>query len=138
MIRSIGVTLALSGVGLLAVAACGRDAREPEMMPAAQVAPATSPRDAVEAIAAARCDNEQRCNNIGPNAKYQNREHCLSVARSDASEELSGDDCRYGVKASDLNECLGHLREASCGTVGSAFDSLGSMLSCQSRELCMD
>jgi hypothetical protein len=69
---------------------------------------------------------------------YQNREHCLSVARSDASEELSDDDCRYGVKAEDLNECMSHLRGASCNTVGGAFDSLGSMLSCQSRELCMD
>jgi hypothetical protein len=138
MNRLFGVSVLLSAAGLIAISACGRDAREPQMQPAAQVAPAHSAKDAVDAIASARCDREQRCNNIGPDADYQNREHCMNVARADASDTLSDDDCKRGIKPEDLNECLSDLRGRSCSAVGAAFDKLSTMMSCRAAELCMD
>jgi hypothetical protein len=138
MNRLFGVTVLLSGAGLIAISACGRDSRDPQMQPAAQIAPAHSPKDAVEAIASARCDREQRCNNVGADAEYQNREHCMNVARADAAKTLDDDDCRHGIKPNDLNECLADLRDRACSTIGGAFDSLSSMMSCRAGELCMD
>jgi hypothetical protein len=127
----------LSGSAALAISACGGS--EPPMVPAAQVVPAYSPRDAAEIMAAARCDREQRCNNVGPSREYQNREHCMHVFRTDAANELTKDeDCARGIKSEDLSECSSQLRGRSCSTVGGAFESLGSSMSCSSGELCMD
>lgn len=127
-----------TGVGLLAISACGGETREPAMQPASQVAPAHSQKDAIEAIASARCEREQRCNNIGASAEYQNQEHCMSVARTDATDSLDDEDCRRGIKPGDLSECLSDLRSRACSSVGGAFDSLSGMLSCRAAELCMD
>ena len=80
----------------------------------------------------------QRCNNIGERAQFQNREHCMNGARADAADHLDDDDCRYGIKPNDLNECLSHLRSRACSTVGGAFDSLSGLVSCRSAELCVD
>lgn len=139
MFRWFGVTLLISGASAVAISACSRDAQQPQMMPAAQVSPAYSAKDAAEMIAAARCDREQRCNNIGPNLEYQNRQHCMNVFRNDATETMADDeDCRRGVKPEDLNECMSQLRGRSCGALGAAFDSVSSTVSCRSAELCMD
>jgi hypothetical protein len=109
------------------------------MSPAARIAPAHTPADAVDAIANARCDYELRCNNIGEARDFNNREHCMDAARNDATQELTEDpDCRRGIKPEDLNECTSQLRERSCGTVMGVFDKLSTVVSCRSAELCMD
>ena len=138
MMRWFSLTAMTLGAGLV-ISACGGDSREPAMTPAAQVAQAHNARDAAEMIASARCDREQRCNNIGANLEYQSREHCMNVFRADSNEELAEDaDCQNGIKPEDLNECMSQLSSRSCGPVGAAFDSLASTVSCRSAELCMD
>lgn len=139
MRRGFSITMLVSAAGLIAVSACGRDSQPPAMSPASRVAPAHTPEAAVDAIANASCDREFRCNNIGEGREFQNRDHCLTIARNDATEELTEDsDCRRGIKPEDLNECLSQLREQSCGAVAGVFEGLSATVSCRSAELCMD
>ena len=81
-------------------AACGGGEREAEpLTPAAQVQ-GSNVRSAADSIASARCDRSQRCNHIGQGGEYSDREHCLSVARPKAEEQLGV--CPRGVDQEDL------------------------------------
>ena len=118
-------------------AACASS--EPEVMtPASRVAPRTTPMAAVEQIAAARCDHEASCNDVGATKEFQTRDHCLQVMRADAADDLIDDDCPNGVGNKDLQECLGDIRNEDCGGVSVPFDKLEKMMSCRQDDLCLD
>lgn len=52
-----------------------------------------------------RCDREQRCQNIGQNAEYASRDHCMDVMRQQASQTVG--QCPKGVDAEDAKQCIG-------------------------------
>ena len=124
----------LCGCGA-AVAACGGDDRPP-MTPASQVAMPVAPAQAVDEVANARCEHEQRCNNIGNTREFQSRDHCMQSMRSDASEEYA--ECSQGIAQSDLQECLSEIANEDCGGVSSVFDNIGTFMNCRSGSMCLD
>jgi hypothetical protein len=104
---------------------------EPVLTPAAGTTPAAE--RAIDAIAAARCDHEQRCNSIGPTAQYMTREHCMNVMRADGYDELGV--CRLGIDQREIQSCLAEIADQDCGD---PIDRLERMAACRSGKLCMD
>jgi hypothetical protein len=119
----------------LAFIGCERsEEAEPPFTPAS--ATGQSAERAVEGLASARCDYEQRCRNVGPTATFLNREHCLNVMRSDARDKFR--DCRAGIKDQELRECLGELANEDCGGAGGTVDALERSIECRATEICFD
>jgi hypothetical protein len=133
--KKIAGLSALLGLGLIA-ASCGRGDRAP-LTPAAGVAPRISAADAAEEIAQARCNREQRCNNIGADAEFQSREHCLNVIRPDTSHMLAQKPCEYGVSRNELSKCMNDIASERCSGVARVFDRLERFISCRADSLCL-
>jgi hypothetical protein len=120
---------ALSVIGLVVVA-CEKDS-PPPMTPAAGTTQAVD--KAVNDLANARCDREQRCNHIGQNATYSDRNHCMSVMGGEAREDL--DDCTRGIDQEDMRECLTEIQNQDCSNV---FDTFDKYMSCSMDDMCAD
>jgi hypothetical protein len=103
------------------------------MRPAA--AGVLSPAQAATILSEARCDREARCNAIGPTAQYANREHCASVMRTDAEQNLRG--CGYGIKDRELHACVVQIRNQGCGGLVNPLDWFERLVACQSSNLCL-
>jgi hypothetical protein len=128
--RYVGATSILLTGALFLGCERGYDA-EPALTPAARTSPAAE--RAIEAISAARCDHEQRCNSIGPTAQYMTREHCMNVMRADGYDELGV--CRLGIDQQELQSCLTEIADEDCGA---PMDRLQRKVACRSGELCLD
>lgn len=90
-------------------------------------------KSAVRAISTARCDREDRCKNLGADAKYASKEDCLDRVRADWANELSVYECPNGLVAAELDECLDDIRNEDCGN---PFDTLARTMSCSKSEIC--
>lgn len=88
---------------------------------------------AVESITAARCDREQRCNNIGSGKKYDSRDSCVTNVRADWQGELSSLECPRGIEQTKLDACLDRLRTDGCAN---PVETLGRVAACRHAELC--
>jgi hypothetical protein len=107
---------------------CQRKAPEP-LVPAAGTIRAVE--RAVDDISVARCEYEQRCKRIGAEMRYSDRDHCMSVMRSEAQEDLN--QCHAGVDQDDLRECLTQITNGDCG---GAFQQLEQYKACELDDLC--
>jgi hypothetical protein len=126
--------LRISASLLLAVCLAGcstQSEAEPPLTPASGTTPAAE--RAIDAVAAARCDHEQRCDGIGPNRVYVNSEHCMRVMLADSQRELGV--CRLGIDQADLRECLNEIHDGDCS---GALASLERVAACRSAELCVE
>lgn len=90
-------------------------------------------RAAVTSITNARCDREQRCGNIGPDAKFDSRNACVARIREDWADQLNASECPHGVRKVELDECLQDIRTEECGD---PFDTLARTFSCGRSEIC--
>ncbi|HEV8246317.1 MAG TPA: DUF6184 family natural product biosynthesis lipoprotein [Polyangiaceae bacterium] len=100
------------------------------MTPASRTTPAADV--AAERIATARCDREQRCNQIGAGAKYSSRQHCMNVMGPKAADDVG--DCRLGVDQKDLRECLDVISNEDCNA---PLGELDRVIQCQADNLCL-
>jgi hypothetical protein len=91
--------------------------------------------EAVNAITAARCAREQRCGNIGADEKFASRAECTSKTRADWAEDLNNYECRGGIVAKELNECLEEIRNEDCKN---PVDKLGRIMACRASDICKD
>jgi hypothetical protein len=112
----------------LLVWSCQHEQPEP-LVPAAGTIQAID--EAVDRIAMAQCDYEQRCQHIGPEMRYSNRDHCMNVMHSEARKDLN--QCRAGVDQADLRECLTQIANQDCG---GAFRNLEEYKECHMDDLC--
>jgi len=90
-------------------------------------------QSAVESITAARCDREQRCNQIGSGKKYESRSSCVASVRADWQGELSSLECPRGIEQGKLDTCIDKLRTDGCAN---PVESLGRVAACRQAELC--
>jgi hypothetical protein len=97
--------------------------------------PAGQSRSAVREIADARCDREERCENVGANKKYATRDLCEQSITNDWADDLNGFDCPNGIVDAELEECLTAVRGEDCGSV---FDALDRITSCSAADICAD
>lgn len=123
--------------GLLAVglSACGGNQRAPETATVEAEARASEGGSAVESIAEARCARESRCENIAPDKRYSSMEDCVTRVREDWRGDLDARSCPDGVNESQLNECLGAIRQEDCS---SPFDTLERVAACTANQICVE
>jgi hypothetical protein len=55
------------------------------------------PSSAVASIVAARCEREVRCNNVGANGKYPNRDDCATRIQDEKRDTINEKDCPGGI-----------------------------------------
>lgn len=128
--RIIAATLATCA--LCSFAACERrDTAEPVMTPASRTTP--SAERAAEDVARAQCDRAERCGQIGMNALYSSRQHCLNVLWDDSLGRF--DACRSGVDHEQLNDCLTEIAEHGCDDAIGGFEQY---LACKVEDVCVD
>ncbi len=112
-----------------------RETTEPTLTPASRTESgerATGVERATEEIAAARCERELRCDNVGPNETYTSREDCMRSLWIDTYDELSA--CEDGVQRRQLDACLDEIRARDCGMVA----RLDAYPACRLDKLCLD
>ncbi len=122
------LTLTVLTIGLFS--ACSKE-KPPPMTPAAGTTQAID--QAITDMANARCDHEQRCNQIGANAKYSDRNHCIQVMGGKAREDLQG--CVRGVDQEDMRQCMTEISNQSCDGM---FSGIAESKACGMDDLCAD
>ena len=97
--------------------------------------PAAQSRSAVREISDARCDREERCDNVGAEKKYATRDICDQSVENDWADDLNGLDCPNGIVDAELEKCLAAIRDEDCGSV---LDALDRFTSCTAADICAD
>ena len=123
-----------SAMALVAVA-CSHNESEPSppMTTAGQIAAQPVSMSDVNSITNERCSLADRCANIGPGRSYATREVCEKQAQADEMNELTNQNCPYGVDQGKLHDCLQDLRTQHCGN---PIDKLSSVHTCSHGNLC--
>jgi hypothetical protein len=99
-----------------------------------RAAPPTSfPSGAAHVIAQVRCDNERRCNNLGPDKTYRSSEDCQRRVEAQWHEDLNLLDCPLGVREDNLAACLRVIRTSQCGDV---LATLRRWVECAPSRIC--
>jgi hypothetical protein len=123
-------------IALLGFAACSHDSRPAEHSgaPGASVS-ARQLKGVVDDISDARCELEQRCDNIGAGQSFDNRDACETKMRASIADDLNTQDCPHGVEHSKLSACLAEIRSEKCGN---PMDSMSRWNTCRKGALCIN
>jgi hypothetical protein len=131
---SIRTCLVISTLATGAVlGACSHSGRPAAQTPAAS-APAREVKSAVKDIVNARCDLEQRCNNIAAGQKFDSRDMCESKLQGATADDLNTKDCPLGVDQGKLSACLSDIKAEDCGN---PLDSLSRWNACRTGQVCI-
>jgi len=118
--------------------ACGASQQTPISNTAADQPTVTSQNIAqkavVEKLVSARCDQEQRCNNIGPREKFASRAICMDKLRGDIGNDLNAYNCPRGLDSDAVDHCMMAIKGEECST---PFDTLARYDKCRTGALCM-
>lgn len=87
----------------------------------------------VDRLAAARCDQEQRCKSVGPTATFASRQACIDQLRGNISDDLNTYHCPAALAGDHLERCMEALRSERCGR---PFETLARYGSCKSAVSC--
>lgn len=90
---------------------------------------------AVDGIVQARCDREERCDNIGSGKKFASRSLCETEVRAEWRSDLNAFECPQGVDENQLDKCKAQLRAEACDSV---LDTLGRLAACRTNAICKD
>jgi Family of unknown function (DUF6184) len=127
----------LTTTGLLF--ACGGATQGPPVTgtPERQTGVTSWQRDAdsevVDRLAAARCDQEQGCKNVGPDAKYASRSVCMDQTRGGIGNDLNAYKCSRGLDHDAVDRCMAAIISEECGHL---FDRLTRFDKCRSSVVC--
>jgi hypothetical protein len=108
-------------------------AREAERPAAAGGANTLAFGDALNDIAATRCERENRCGNVGQGKRYESVQTCRTVVRNDFARDLNAADCPAGIDRGELSECVQAVREESCGN---PIEAIGRITACRTSDMC--
>jgi hypothetical protein len=126
---------------LLAALGCDRSADAPER-PGGGQAPTpivatkhalTDNEHAVRAIAAARCEREARCGNVGAGKTWASDEACRGDLASKGRAKLGVPECPGGIVQKELDECLREVKSEDCK---SPLDTLERLAACRAGDMC--
>ncbi len=110
-----------------------RRVEEPRDAPFIGGGPA-EPNSAVARIAAARCDREARCNNVGRKERYPSRSDCIVLMQDGERDDINEKDCPGGIDQKQLGACLSAIRDEACGN---SLDTISRVVSCRSVGICL-
>jgi len=85
----------------------------------------------VDSLVAARCDQEQSCNNIGAGAKFASRQVCSHQFRGNIGSDLSGFTCERGLDSDAVDRCMTAIKSEAC-TELTRFDK------CRTASICVN
>jgi hypothetical protein len=125
--------LSLIAIAVLGAAACSHHEAAPEHAPGATAA-APQLSNAVDEISDARCDREQRCNNVGAGQTYADRSTCESKMHGATANDLNTKDCPNGVDRTRLSDCLKQIQSEECGN---PIASVSRWSACRTSNLCI-
>lgn len=138
----------LSSVGLVglfatSLAACSKNEPTPAAGPVgvsdSRMTARASVAQATPQIAAAECEREMKCNNIGESMKFSSLEHCKTVKTEELFKDFNDDeDCRNGISQKDLDECVAKTTAETCTGLSSVMSDIERSAECGSADLCMD
>ena len=135
--KQLGLLCAVSALTV----ACNRETeREPvsaqnQATPPAEMTPASRTRSAAEQIAAARCEREKECENVGPDRTYSSGPDCVARIQNDWKDELNARECPGGIDQHELDECVSQIRAEACGN---PFDTLARITECTQSQICVE
>lgn len=126
-----------AGAIVVAAGACSQS--QPALPPPTDVQPRVSAADAVNRIAAAKCDREQRCNEMASKPTNEDTNECRLAVKHDIDKGF-GDRaaCRNGVSKNDLDQCVAKLNAQDCGVVGTLTEGIQTSMACGPMDLCLD
>jgi hypothetical protein len=132
-----GLSLAAAGLCLLACNAQGKGSPSgsPEMQAGGTSVQKSADAAIVSRLAAARCDQEDACKNIGPGGKYDSRSVCLDVIRGSIGNDLNAYACPRGLDRDAIERCVAAIRSEACST---PFDTLARFEKCRTSAICMN
>jgi len=88
----------------------------------------------VDRLSGGRCDQEQRCKNIGPDAKYASRPVCLDRIHEGLGNDLNAYRCPRGLDSAGVDRCMDAIKGEECGH---PFETLSRYDTCRSSAMCM-
>jgi len=106
------------------------DTSVPPMTPASGTTPIAE--RAAENVTKARCDRAERCGEVGQDAQFTSREHCLNVLWKESVEQLTS--CRTGVDQGAIKACLNEINQHGCDDAMGGFQQY---LACKVEDLCI-
>ncbi|NUP10051.1 MAG: hypothetical protein HOW73_28715 [Polyangiaceae bacterium] len=127
----------LTWVLLTTALCCGACERRERHDQAGKPLPPTnqSTDTAVNAIAHARCEREERCQSIGKGKTFKDVADCNATLSEHVRTEINAGECPSGVNKEKLTECLDAIRKEACGKV---VDELVRINACGGLELCKE
>jgi Family of unknown function (DUF6184) len=128
---SVVTCFTFAGAGLLGCDHNGH-AKSADPVPSG---PESHLKAATNDIVSARCNREERCNNIGADKTYESREACTTKLHGSTESDLNLKDCSRGVDHVKLDECLAKIKGEDCGN---PIDTLGRVAACRTGALCID
>jgi hypothetical protein len=128
---SLVACLAIAGTGLFG---CDHDDHV-KSVDAIPSGPESHLKAATDDIVSARCNREERCNNVGTDKTYESREACTTKLHGSTESDLNMKDCSHGVDHAKLDECLAKIKGEDCGN---PIDTLGRVAACRTGSLCVD
>jgi Family of unknown function (DUF6184) len=91
-------------------------------------------RHVADRLARSRCDQADRCNDVGPGRKFISRDVCLQDSRAKMRQELNAYDCPRGIAESAIDTCVTSMEQKGCGF---SVDNLFSQNRCDRGSLCV-
>lgn len=86
----------------------------------------------VRKIAAARCDREARCDNVGATRKFATRTECITTMASYKFAHINFEECPFGVAETKVKQCLQVIGAEDC----SGARALDRTHACRAAALC--
>jgi hypothetical protein len=124
--------LSVVTVGLLV--ACGGAHQEPAVSGTGVSSAQRADSAIVGQLAGARCDREQRCNNVGAGQKYASQNVCMDQMHGSLANDLNTYECPRGIDESQLDRCMTAIRSEECSH---PLDTIARMEKCRTGALCM-
>lgn len=132
-------------VALLAVACGGQNAETtpntgPKPVAGSEAPPGVTAaqnrvdQGVVAKLASARCDHEQKCNNIGQGQKYATLDVCEAQLESATTSDLNAQSCARGLDENAIDRCISAIGAEQCSL---SLDTLSRMTDCRTGALCM-
>ncbi len=86
-------------------------------------------------LASARCDHEEKCQNVGTGRKYATRDVCQIQLRSDTVGDLNAQKCPHGLDQNAVEHCVSAIQKEPCSI---SLDTITRIADCRSGAICMN
>ncbi|MGA7123092.1 MAG: DUF6184 family natural product biosynthesis lipoprotein [Polyangiaceae bacterium] len=94
----------------------------------------TADAEIVQELAAARCDRERSCNNVGGGQKYASPNVCMDQMRGSIANDLNTYNCPHGIDRNEVDHCVAAIKNEECSH---PLDTITRMEKCRTDRMCL-